>query len=412
MIRKIARTYHTSFSGLSRETWLFSIVMFVNRASTMVAPFLSMYITQSMHRSIGDAGLIITLFGIGSVTGSAAGGYFIDRLGFRTVQIFTSLVGGVFIISFGMIRQFFLLCIWTVLLSFFLESFRPANLTAVVTYSNPQNLTRSYSLNRLAVNLGWGFGSSLGGILAAINYHLLFWVEGLAYIMVSFLIVLLLPSNEKTRKTIHHEELDSSGKDSPWKDSFLLRFLFLATIFNSCFILMFRLAPVYWKEEFHLGESLIGIFLGLNGIIIALFEMVLIRYWESRRSIMYYIISGTLLIALGYIFLLVPGINPLWLVLLAVVFLTMGEMMALPFINTTIMRRATSKNKGRYASAYAMTWSVAMILGPGTASLIIDHWNYRTLWLIIILACNACALSFYALSQKTNSGLKPNERKG
>jgi predicted MFS family arabinose efflux permease len=405
MIKKIARTYHTSFSGLSRETWLFSIVMFVNRASTMVAPFLSMYITQSMHRSIGDAGLVIALFGLGSVAGSAAGGYFIDRLGFRTIQISTSLIGGLFIISFGMINHFFLLCIWTVLLSFFLESFRPANLTAVVTYSTPQNLTRSYSLNRLAVNLGWGFGSSLGGILAAINYHLLFWVEGMAYIMVSFMIVLLLPPGAKTRKTLHHEASPTSNLDSPWKDPFLIRFLLLATIFNSCFILMFRLAPVYWKEELHIGESVIGILLGLNGIIIALFEMVLIRYWESRRPIMYYIASGTLFVAFGYIFLLLPGVYPLWLVLAAVIFLTLGEMMALPFINTTVMRRATANNKGRYASAYALTWSVAMILGPGTAALIIDRWNYKTLWVIIILVCVGAAVSFYSLAQRSGSSL-------
>jgi predicted MFS family arabinose efflux permease len=411
MLKRIARTYHSSFSGLSRETWLFSIVMFVNRASTMVAPFLSMYITQSMHRSIGDAGLIITLFGFGSVAGSAAGGYFIDRLGFRTVQIVTSLIGGLFIISFGMISHFFLLCIWTVLLSFFLESFRPANLTAVVTYSTPQNLTRSYSLNRLAVNLGWGFGSSLGGILAAINYHLLFWVEGMAYIMVSFMIVLLLPSGKKTGKPQYHEQPNSTKADSPWKDPFLIRFLVLASLFNSCFILMFRLAPVYWKEEFHLDESIIGILLGLNGIIIALFEMVLIRYWESRRPIMYYIVSGCLFVALGYVFLLVPGIHPLWLVLAAVIFLTLGEMMALPFINTTVMRRATAKNKGRYASAYALTWSVALILGPGLAALIIDRWNYKTLWVIIILVCIGSALSFYSLSKKSNSQLEFPEKK-
>ena len=400
MIKRIARTYHTSFSGLSRETWLFSIVMFVNRATTMVAPFLSMYITQSMHRSMADAGLVITLFGLGSVAGSAAGGYFIDRMGFRTIQISTSLIGGIFLISFGMISRFSLLCLWTVLLSFFLESFRPANLTAVVTYSSPQNLTRSYSLNRLAINLGWGFGSSLGGILAAINYHLLFWVEGLAYITVSFLIILLLPSNEINRKT-EQEEVKPQDSDSPWKDSFLIRFLILSTVFNSCFILMFRLAPVYWKEEFHLNESIIGILLGLNGIIIALVEMVLIRYWEGRRPIMYYIVNGCLLVGLGYVFLLIPGVYPLWLVLLAVLFLTLGEMMALPFVNTTVMRRARAGNRGRYASAYALSWSVAMILGPGTAALVIERWDYKTLWIIVILVCIVIALCFYSLSRKT-----------
>ena len=204
MINKIAKTYHASFSGLTRETWLFSAVMFINRASTMVVPFMSMYITQSMHRSISDAGLIITLFGVGSVAGSATGGYFIDKLGFRSVQIFTSLIGGLLFISFGMITNFLVLCLWTLLLSFFSEAFRPANLTAVVTYSKPENLTRSYSLNRLAVNLGWGFGSSLGGILAAINYHLLFWVEGLAYLAISLLILILLPPTQKPNPSQTH----------------------------------------------------------------------------------------------------------------------------------------------------------------------------------------------------------------
>ncbi|HEY0610755.1 MAG TPA: MFS transporter, partial [Chitinophaga sp.] len=67
MLLRITHTYRASFSDLSRETWLLSLVMLVNRAGTMVVPFMSMYITQRMHRSIADAGLIITLFGAGAV---------------------------------------------------------------------------------------------------------------------------------------------------------------------------------------------------------------------------------------------------------------------------------------------------------------------------------------------------------
>ncbi len=397
MIKKIAKTYRASFSGLSRETWLFSAVMFINRASTMVVPFMSMYITQSMHRSIGDAGLIITLFGVGSVAGSATGGYFIDKLGFRSVQIFTSLIGGLLFISFGMISNFLVLCIWTILLSFFSEAFRPANLTAVVTYSKPENLTRSYSLNRLAVNLGWGFGSSLGGILAAINYHLLFWVEGLSYIGICLLILIMLPAAKKPNQKLVTVSEKKAAPISPWKDPFLVRFLILVTVFNSCFIMMFRLAPVYWKEELHMGESIIGILLGLNGIIIALFEMVLVRYWEGRRSTMYYIIYGVIILALSYVFLLIPGFDPRVMVLLAVVTLTIGEMLALPFINTTVMKRAHDQNKGRYAAAYALSWSVAMIAGPGLGAIVINHWGYNILWLIIIGLCVICAANLYLL---------------
>ncbi len=91
MLLRITHTYRNSFSDLSRETWLLSLVVLINRAGTMVVPFMSMYVTQRMHRSIADAGLIITLFGAGAVLGSSVSGYFIDRISFRAVQVFTSL---------------------------------------------------------------------------------------------------------------------------------------------------------------------------------------------------------------------------------------------------------------------------------------------------------------------------------
>ena len=152
------------------------------------------------------------------------------------------------------------------------------------------------------MNLGWGLGSSLGGILAAINYHLLFWVEGVVYMIVSALIILLLPKERSRtlRPDIPGEEQEKII--SPWRDPFFLKFLALIIVFISCFSLLFRLVPVYWKTEWHIGESMIGIILGLNGIIIAIFEMVLVRHWESRRTRMYYVVAGTLVTALGYSF--------------------------------------------------------------------------------------------------------------
>ena len=60
MIKKIYTTYKNSFSGLSTETWLLSIVMLINRSSSMAVPFMSLYMTQYLHRPPSDAGLIIT----------------------------------------------------------------------------------------------------------------------------------------------------------------------------------------------------------------------------------------------------------------------------------------------------------------------------------------------------------------
>jgi MFS family permease len=85
---------------------------------------------------------------------------------------------------------------------------------------------------------------------------------------------------------------------------------------------------------------------------------------------------------------------------LSVVLLTIGEMLAFPFINTVIMGRAQDHNRGKYAGAYALSWSVAQIAGPGGGALVIEQWGYGVLWMILALLCLLCALTFRFLPGK------------
>ena len=103
MFTAIYNSYKASFSGLSRESWLLSIVIFINRCGYMALPFMSLYVTQSLHRNTSDAGWILALFGVGSVAGGAMGGYFTDKIGYRQVQILMSLTSGSLFLLFATI---------------------------------------------------------------------------------------------------------------------------------------------------------------------------------------------------------------------------------------------------------------------------------------------------------------------
>jgi MFS family permease len=116
---------------------------------------------------------------------------------------------------------------------------------------------------------------------------------------------------------------------------------------------------------------------------------------------MYYIVAGVSVTALGYVFLILPGLPPLLLATFGVIALTIGEMMSLPFINTIVMKRANDQNKGKYAAAYALSWSIATIVGPGGGGMIIERWGYPVLWIIMICISAGCAFSFHLLSRKT-----------
>lgn len=399
MFRKIINTYRTSFSGLSRETWLLSLVILVNRCGYMAVPFMSMYITQSLHRSIEDAGLIITLFGVGSVLGAMAGGYLTDKLGFQPVQIGSLVLSGVFFVLFAFVTDFTWLCMLIIVLSFFVEAFKPANQTAIAAYSAPENLIRSYALNRLATNIGFGFGTGVGGLLAAIDYHLLFWVDGVVYVLAGILIVMLLPKRKRAVKAPSPES-GHAGAGSPWRDAFFVRFLVMVTLYMFCFVMLFRLVPVYWKEEMGIGESTIGILLGMNGLVIALFEMILVQNLANRKPDYFYMVAGPVFSALAFLALVLPEILPAVLAIATVLLFTVGEMLAFPYLSTFVMNRATDLNRGKYSAAYSVAQAAAQIIGPVVGAYVAGHWGYSALWILLIVVSCTCALGFRTLFQR------------
>src|ERR1700759_2350534 len=111
------KLYRDAYSGLSRSTWLLSLVMLVNRSGTMVIPFMTIYLTQpSMGYSIAQAGAVIGIFGLGAVCGGFLGGKLTDRFGFHHVQLVTLAGGGILFMLLGQMRSYPLICTCTFLL--------------------------------------------------------------------------------------------------------------------------------------------------------------------------------------------------------------------------------------------------------------------------------------------------------
>ena len=144
----------------------------------MVVPFLTIYLNTALHFSIAKSGAVLSIYGAGAILGVYVGGKLTDRIGFFPVQFWSLLLNGVLFLVLWRLRGFTEICACIFLLSSIGEAFRPVNASATAYYSKPENRTRSYSLNRLAVNIGFAVGPALGGFLAALSYGWLFWTDG------------------------------------------------------------------------------------------------------------------------------------------------------------------------------------------------------------------------------------------
>jgi len=402
MLGRTISLYTNAYSGLSRPTWLLSLVMLVNRSGTMVIPFMTIYLTQpSMGYSIGQAGLVMGIFGLGAICGGFLGGRITDRVGFYRVQLFTLTGGGLLFMLLGQVKSYPFICLCTFLLSLVNEAFRPANSTAIAHYTKEENRTRSYSLNRLAVNLGWAVGGAIGGILASINYHLLFWVDGATNIMAALLLRYFL-SEAAAQLPVHKSTLRETPGGSPYRDRIYLAFIGCTILFANCFFQIFTILPVYYKKILHMPEYMIGLLMTMNGLIITLFEMVLVFKLEGKKDNLFYIFNGVLLVALSFLLLNVIPLS-IFSAFICMLLVTLGEITSIPFMNSFWLGRTAMNNRGQYAGLYTIAWSVAQALGPLGGSQVAEHASFRTLWWIVAGISILAALGFRRLRQyKTN----------
>jgi predicted MFS family arabinose efflux permease len=380
MFSSFFQLYTQAYKGLSKNSWYLSIVMLVNRSGTMVVPFMSIYCIRQLHFSIIHAGIIMALFGLGSISGAFIGGKLTDKIGFYDLQVGALFTGGTLFMIVGYQHTFLTMGVGAYILGLCNDSFRPANAAAIAHYSNDSNKTRSYSLNRLAVNLGWAFGGALGGLLASINYHLLFWVDGCTNILAALLLLKLMPRS-KVIKTINIPE-ETEIRASAYKDKEYLLFILLATLFSMCFFQFFIMQPVFYKIQWHFNESLIGFLLALNGVLIAVVEMVLIHNLEGKRNILIYISTGILMGAVGFVLLnLVPPTAIA--ATLIVVLITLSEMLCMPFMNSFWIYRTTVYNRGEYAALYSMSWSASQVIAPFVGGYVISYGGFTLLWWVL-----------------------------
>jgi predicted MFS family arabinose efflux permease len=395
MIRAASQTYRNAYSGLSRSTWLLSLVMLINRSGTMVIPFMTLYLTSDkMGYSVGQAGFVFGLFGAGAFCGAWFGGRLTDKIGFYPVQMITLIGGGLLFITLGQMKTYPLICMFTFLVSFVNEAFRPANTTAISFYSKEENRTRSYALNRLAINLGWAVGSAIGGLLAHINYELLFWVDGCTNIAAAFLMwSFLKPADFKA-----HQKAAATATPvlSAYRDKVFILFIIVTMFFACCFFQLFTNLPVYFRKELHFSEPYIGFLMAINGIIIALVEMVLVYKLEGKRKSMIYITSGVAMVGISFLLLNIPASGAV-IGLIMMITVTFGEIFSMPFMNSYWVKRTHVTNRGQYAALYTMAWSAAQTLGPLFGAQLVEHQGFVVLWWVVGGLCLLTALSFSKL---------------
>jgi len=372
----------------------------------MVLPFLSKYLKENLHFSYSEVGWIMVSFGFGSMLGSWLGGKLADKIGFYRVMIFSLFSSGIGFLLLQFVTSFVGLCIGMFSIMVLADMFRPAMFVSLGAYAKPENRTRALSLVRLAVNLGFAAGPAVGGlIIMGLGYKGLFWVDGSTCILAISIFALLV--KEKKKPTLVGDA--TSGKSevvSVFKDKIFWIFLFVSFVTAMIFFQLFTTLPLYHHEMFGLSEFQTGLLMTLNGLLIFTLEMPFVSYFERKKVHKVKIILwGTLLMSFGFYLLLLN----FWagILIISMIFISIGEIFAFPFSNVFALSRAPKGYEGRYMAMYTMSFSTAHIVSSKLGMEIIGHYGYQLDWIVMgtfgVLAAFCCIWIQKLLKLETKS---------
>lgn len=407
MLKRSLQLYRKSFQGLSRSVWLLSLITLINRSGTMVIPFMTIYLTAEMHFTMAQAGWVMACFGLGSVVGSYAGGKLTDIIGYHQTCFWSLLISGALFIVLLFMDSYWEICACIFVLSIFADAFRPAMFSALAIFSVEENRTRSISLIRLAINLGFSIGPTLGGIMAATaGYQWLFIADGVTCMAAAVLFYFVIPANIEGQPD-EQTAIKPKAGIKVYQDRPYMAFLGLNLLMALIFMQLIYAVPVYYKQFFLMSEGEIGLLMGMNGLIIAFLEMPMIYQLEKKRSSLFYVVIGSLLIGLGF-FIFVPlgkWIGAAWISML---FLTFGEILKMPFANAFAMERSNEKNRGTYMGWYSMAFSLSMIASPVVGMQIAEHYGFSLLWILLGIFSTLAAACYWLLDRSLKKASSSN----
>ena len=374
MLSSIAREVRL----LPRVYWTLWWGTFINRAGGFVVPYLADYVT-ARGESEASAGLVVSLYGAGSLIAGFAGGVLADRVGRRLTMLVSMFAGAAAILWMGLAPSFAMLCTATFSMGLVAELYRPAVSAAVADVVPPEQRARAYAHLYWVVNLGYAAAPALAGVVASLSHVALFAIDAATLFAFALIVLAWVPETRSTAL--------ASAPEGPHGKRDGLLTVFSDRTFVAVCTLNLGLALVLWQSASALpldikraGFTAIdyGLIMAVNGVMI-----VVLQPWLRGRLAL---LPRTLVLAVGCLlfgvgFGLYGTVHSFLGYCLATAAWTLAEIAVLPLGSAVVADLSPAALRGRYQGLYAVSWGLASTLGPFLGNAVLAQASGRVLWL-------------------------------
>jgi len=363
--------------------WTLLAITFVDRlGGSLLFPFFALYLTKRFNVGMTQVGLLFLVWSLTSFVGSMLGGALTDRFGRKWIVIFSLVSTSFSSVVMGLVGSLQAFFVLALVVGVFTEVGGPAYQAMVADLLPAEKRAQGYGLFRVTFNLSIVIGPAIGGFLATRSYLLLFISDAVISLISAVLVAVYLP--ETKPEAIEGAEPESvagtfAGYIQVLHDRVFMLFLLTCMLMVFVYMNMNTTLGVYLRDVHGVPESGYGLILSLNALMVVLFQFPITRRIEGKPQ-MLMMALGMALYTIGFSMYGLVSIYPLFL--LAMVIITIGEMLVAPVSQALTAQLAPEDMRGRYMAVFGVSWGLPFAIGPILAGLVMDKLNPTWLWYI------------------------------
>lgn len=381
--------------------WTVVGVHFIDKiGSTLVFPFFALYITGRFGVGMTEAGILLGLLSLAGIAGSVVGGALTDRLGRRKLILFGLVASALSSLTLGAVNSFAWLFPAAALVGLFSEVGGPAHAAMIADILPKEQRQEGFGILRVVGNMAWLVGPTIGGFVARTSFFALFVIDaaiscGVALLFFVFMVETKPAANERDvpegfLETFRNYRVVLS-------DRAFAAFVVAAVLMGMVYIQMYNSLSVYLRDNHGIEPQGYGILLTASAVIVICFQFWTMRAIKMKPQFMM-MASGTLFYLAG--FGMFGIVSAYWLFVVAVIIITVGEMIVMPTSQTIAAGFARMDMRGRYMAVFGLSVSIPSAVGPLAAGIVLDNYHPDLLWYLSAVVCALSAAAFYALHVK------------
>ncbi len=377
---------------------------FIDRlGGTMLFPFFALYVTRRFDVGMTEAGLLMGIFGLTGLIGSVVGGALADRIGRKKLIIFGLLSSALGSLGMGLMDNlagFYALAAVSGLLN---SVAGPAYGAMVADMLPEEQRSEGFGLLRVAGNLAWIIGPTIGGLLAAHSYMYLFVADAVTSTITAAIAFRMIPETKPEVQPGTEPQSFArtvAGYALVAKDGLFVAFIVASVLMGVVYQQMYSTLAVYLSRVHGLPDRDYGLLLSIDAFVVVLFQFP-ITARTKKYPPMLMMALGTALYMVG--FTMYGFVAGMAMFVVAILIITVGEMIVIPVSQALAARFAPEDMRGRYMAFFEVSWSIPSMVGPAAAGLIMDNYDPRWVWYLCGVIALISAAAFYTLHYATQT---------